>query len=312
MKDFVLQYCLQWPLRTVKSLSHLAIHPGLFSKNRIEIKNCIKEYYQRKSLVLGTGRSLKIGLEDLHAYLCSDNAKKPVLWAVNNFALSEEYQRFQPHNYVLLDPDFRSFKSVDGADRRKSLLKTLKATSWPIRLWLPFEAILNEMWVEFSRSKPSNVIIVPYPVRTYEPSLPLSSIMYASAGLAPNYQNVVTLCAFLALQCGANEVGLLGADHNWHKDMIVDDQNILRTVVPHFDDQNPPDLKCAPIFMHTADKAFSVSEIFEALSVTFRGHQHVQIFACRENRKIWNLTDGSFIDAYPRANLLNWLQGDRC
>lgn len=305
MKELIFNYGVRWPYRTVMGLSHLLMHPALFMQFRRESGACRKAFSGRKALVLGTGRSLKKVIAEITSVVEADRAKAPVLWAVNNFALSPEFVRLQPQNYVLLDPDFRSRESVEGDERRTALLKALTSITWPMHLWIPFSAATDEMWRGYIRGKPDNVHLTPFPARTYETRVPFAYAAYSCCGFAPNYQNVVTLSAFLALYYGASEVGLAGADHNWHQDMIVGEDNVLRTHVPHFDDKGVrPEPK---VFMHSVNKPFTVSEIFNALSITFKGHEEVQSVSNKVGHKVFNLTPESFIDAYPRASLSEWL-----
>lgn len=300
---------VRWPYRCIMGLSHVTRHPMLFSAFKRESSACARTYRNRKALILGTGRSLRGVLSEISTRIEADREKGPTLWAVNNFALSSEFVRLQPQNYVLLDPDFHSRTSVDGTAQRNALLSALSAVTWPMYLWIPMVAAVNPMWIEFFGRKPPNLRVVPFPSRTYEASLPLARAAQSLFGFAPNYQNVVTLSAFLALHFGASEVGLVGADHNWHQDMIVGEDNVLRTHVPHFDDKTA---RPAPtIFLHSVEKgAFRVSEIFSALSITFQGHEEVQSVAKRLGRNVINLTPQSFIDAYPRGNLSDWLNAN--
>jgi len=113
-------------------------------------------------------------------------------------------------------------------------------------------------------------------------------------------QNVLNLCVLVEINMKYSEVNIIGADHSWTKDLIVNDSNIVCMSNYHFTDNDK--LEPTPIPMVNGEY-FKMHEILRAFAQMFEGYQILRKYAEYNNVKIFNRTPNSFIDAFEKKNI---------
>lgn len=260
----------------------------------------------RACLVLGNGPSLAEDLPrlDLHG-------RQFAVLSVNRFAESEIFESVRPELYVLADPAYWQ-ADVSAAIRsmREGLYAQMKLrTTWPMRLVVPAKSRLllsrefsGHPWItlEFFNATP---------VRGY------AGFVHRMCdwGLgAPPAQNVLVAAVHVALCEGFGAIALLGADHSWHENLVVDAQGRVCLRDRHFYDPSP---QLRPWVMADRDSTpFTMDQLFRALSEMFRGYWVLRRHAATAGVRIGNASSVSYVDAFERIAVQDvpaWLERGR-
>lgn len=262
---------------------------------RTEIKVSGTSFSTKRCIVLGNGPSLLKTLSRHKKLL-----KNIDIFCVNSFVLSEFFTILKPKYCVFADPAYWS-KSAS-----KSILDTViqtvkdleKKVDWPLFIYLPFRA---KKWNHFIalQAKNSNIIIYYYNITSINCIEPLKYLLYKLNFAMVPCQNVLIPAIFLGLNMGYKEVFIAGADHSWHESINIDSDNKL-----YLNDYkiNSPDKRILTPYYISDDesKTFRMHEILLALSNTFKSYHELERYACHLKKKIFNISERSFIDAFER------------
>lgn len=245
-------------------------------------------------IVLGNGPSLKTSLSKHKDFL-----KKHALFCVNSFSLSDEYIELKPQHYVILD---HSFWKSDG----KIIIDTLDAlktkTTWSIKLFVPQMASESKRFEELSKANPN--IQLQYFNYTVFKGFPEIAHWFYSKNLAmPQSQNVLVATIFLAMNSNFKEIFVVGADHTWHENLHLDENNLLSLRHIHFyDDVEKTTYVPFKKGIHSTE-TFKVHEIFATWEKVFYGYIALENYSKYKNCKIYNASEITFVDAFERKKL---------
>lgn len=242
-------------------------------------------------IIVGNGPSTKEFINNFKAF-CSDKD----VYCVNYFAENEIFFIIKPDAYVLLDPSFwLDGVSIEKKEKRDNLYKILlKSTDWPINIYLPFDA---KKYVS-NKSKNDNVKISFFnrtPVRGF---MAFREWCYKFNLGMPTAGNVLVAAIFLTIKCQYKTVFVVGADHSWHKEIMVGDDNILYVRQVHFYDDNKVDL--VPFNKTNSDGVFNISGIFHEWSEVYKSYDQLREFSKKNKVRVVNTTKNSFIDSFER------------
>ena len=245
-------------------------------------------------VILGNGPSLKKSLSDHKNFLF-----KKSLICVNAFSVSDQYDEFKPQYYVILD---NSFWDSNG----KVILDTVAAlkekTTWPVKLYLPIKASKYKRFEELAAAN-SNIKLHYYNYTVFKGFAGISHWFYTKNLAMPQSQNVLVASIFIAINSGFKEILIVGADHTWHENMHVNENNVLCLKDVHFYDN---ELKTTYIpFKKGMDlkETFKVHEIFATWAKTFYGYIALEKYSNYKKCKIYNASEVSFIDAFERKQI---------
>ncbi len=108
----------------------------------------------------------------------------------------------------------------------------------------------------------------------------------------PRAMNVMCASIFLMINLGYREIYLLGADHSWLESFYVNERNQVILGDKHFyGDQS---VVCP----------YSLSKWLQNVSTGFRTHERLSEYANYMGVKVYNATEGSYIDAYERKKII--------
>ncbi|MES2590611.1 MAG: 6-hydroxymethylpterin diphosphokinase MptE-like protein [Bacteroidota bacterium] len=248
-----------------------------------------------KCIVLANGPSLKSSLEKHPAFF-----KQHPLICVNTFAVTEEFVLLKPTYYVMLDPFFWERKSdVTG----KTFENLEKNTNWPLYLMVPRHALKQKVFVELQKKNP-NIHLTPFNYTVFKGFPSVAHWLYNKNLAMPQSLNVTIAALFLGVNLGFKEIYLVGADHTWHENLHMTEENILHTKVTHFY-ENDTEIKLVP-FLKSGDPKKGTQkahEFFDIWSRTFYAYILVNNYAVYHHCKIYNASEVSFIDAFKRIKL---------
>lgn len=234
-------------------------------------------------IILGNGPSLN---ETIAAY--SEKLTQSDLLAVNFAANTPVFSRFRPRYYVLADPHFFSSEEPNVLTLRANL----NAVDWPMTLFLPFGSKMPQI------DNP-NIVVERFNMIGVEGFESVSNSIYKSRRGMPRPRNVLIPSIMIALWLGYKKIFIAGADHTWTKTLAVSDANEVISVQPHFYNDDKAELSRTA----TVYKNVRIHEILESFSIAFKAYHAIARYARRVGVKIYNVTPGSFIDAFERTTL---------
>ena len=250
-------------------------------------------------LVLGNGPSLA---QDI-AQLIATRADYGAVFCVNQFAMSDWYREIRPSQYVLADPAYWQVDVATDQQRegRRVLQERLASdTTWPMQIWLPHHAAGSPVWTE------SRIVHHPHITIRFWSTIPVTGfrsfrcLVYRLGLGAPPVQNVLIGAIFIALQKHFSPVFILGADHSWHEELAVDDDNGVLVNQKHFYDSSTTAAK--PVYRRT-DVEIGIHDLFYALARAFEGYHLLAEYAESRGQAIINAGSKSYIDAFPRRRI---------
>jgi hypothetical protein len=266
-----------------------------FAKILIQSKLNLKSHQPantNKCIILGNGPSLATSLEVYNSKFADYT-----LLCVNLFALNKEYELLKPKFYVMHDPAL--WKSE--GDLTKRIATAIKEkTSWPIKIFFPFKS-RNSKFIQDLNSE--HVEVVYYNYTIFKGFNAISNYVFKRNLAMPQSQNVLVACLYLCINMGFKETYLLGADHTWHENLMVDENNVLCITDVHFYDRDQK-INARPFYKGLYTKeTFSVAEIFENWTKVFKGYEAISKYAAFRKVKIFNASHVSFIDAFERREI---------
>lgn len=248
------------------------------------------------AIILGNGPSLKNDLEMVEKIAQSQNTD---LWCVNFFANSTEYLKLRPTNYVIADPGHWQEDVTDDLkrDRDEFLSRVTQATQWKVLFHFPHSA-KGSAFVRRLSDNPH--IAIRYFNNTTVPCR-IKAILFAlyRKELAmPICQNVLVPALFLAILSNYKKILLVGADHSWHRDIVVKTSTVMLCDRHFYDD----DVDLKPFFKNSSE-TFSMSEIFAIWARVFSQYDLLAAFARAMNIDVANGSSLTFIDSFKQIEL---------
>jgi hypothetical protein len=244
--------------------------------------------------ILANGPSLR---EDLDEY--ADRLTARTVMCVNQFVLSDDFERIRPAHYIFLDIGFFHEATIPRvAEVRERVLTALaEKTNWPMTIYAPAEGRRSR----FCRTLATAGIPVTF--RFFNRTVvdgwkPLRHLLYRCQAGMPPPQNVLIGALMVAIGIGFKRIVILGADHTWHQGLEVGMDGVLQSAENHFYDQKPWKVAVHhPETLHLA----TVHDYFFNLYRTFRSYHLIREYADARDVEIINASRVSFIDAFKRA-----------
>ncbi|WP_304064062.1 6-hydroxymethylpterin diphosphokinase MptE-like protein [Pedobacter glucosidilyticus] len=243
-------------------------------------------------IILGNGPSLSNSLKEYQNHL----TKYPLV-CVNLFALTSEYEQLKPAYYVMHDP---ALWKTELPLPQKVFTAIKEKTNWPITLFFPYRA-RKSAFVQALNSEYVKVVYYNYTI--FKGFDAIAYYLFKRQLAMPQSQNVLVASLFLTINLKYKEIYFIGADHTWHENLIVNDENILCLKNVHFYSEGEQ-VSYKPFYKGlNTQETFKVSEIFENWTKVFRGYEHIKKYAKYCNTTIYNASHVSFIDAFERKKI---------
>jgi len=257
----------------------------------------IKSNIHSECYILGNGPSLK---DDLITHL--DYLKSRELFVVNDFAKSKYFELVKPKYYVFLDPCYWNQKVfIDFFDDGLLVLKSIRDNvDWPIYLLIPNEAYKTNKFQVFFCSN-NNVSIVNYNSTSVKGFKKFRFFVYKNYFGMPPVNNVVGASIFIAINMLYKEINILGVDHSWTKDLIVNDFNQVCYENPHFYDEVVSEH--IPVRTVYGDY-YSMHQLIRDYATMFEGYHILKEYSEFRGVNIINRCKKSFIDAFVRKEFI--------
>ena len=250
--------------------------------------------------ILGNGPSLRQALDDYMPQL----AERDTL-AVNFAANTPDFFALKPKYYVLADPHF--FDKPDDPNVSKLML-ALRSVDWGMRLFVPHKALEKAKRVlsrnisdkaEETSTAPESVKIEGFNFLAVEGMEGFCHLLMRKGLGMPRPRNVLIPSIMIGIWLGYRRICILGADHTWLKTLSVTDKNRVVSVQPHFyKEDGREEVRVSECYGNVR-----LWQVLESMMIAFRSYHYIRRFAEKEGVEIVNVTPGSYIDAFERADL---------
>ena len=238
----------------------------------------------QKIVVLGNGPSLRKLIEEKRDFLDGK-----ALLAVNYAVLSDYFAELKPQYYLVADPAF--FFTDEHCDK---LFDALAAnTHWDMELYLSTHARKATKWKK-------KLAANPYIHVCYFNMTPVEGFQWFThpafqKGLGmPRPRNVLIPSIMTALRMGYQTIYVAGADHSWLKEIWIDDNNRVIEDLQHFYDKKGSE-------RYVSDKR--LHDLLYSMYIAFKSYHIINDYAESVDKKIYNVTPGSYIDAFERIKI---------
>ncbi len=248
--------------------------------------------------ILGNGPSLNQALADNLDFL-----KETDMYCVNLFALSSVYASLKPQNYVLLDPAFFMFSEQN--DGRQDIKKTFDAiiqqTDWSMRLFVPARSKKSYIVKKLKLEKPN--IQICFFNYTIVRGFPAFRHWFFKHNLGmPQCQNILAAALYVALLQDYKNVYLFGADHSWHEEIRITEQNEFEMRQVHFYD-NANNVKHEKVIDVRNNSRPRLHAQFLSLHKVFYSYEILGAFAKFRKINVLNASKKTYIDAFERVSV---------
>jgi len=249
---------------------------------------------------LANGPSLKKTFEDEKTLNFIKSKRKICV----NFAPNQEiFFELKPEFMVLMDPMFFTKEIYLNDEKFSKMQEGLKKATWPIKIFMPYVAKyencikntveenknLELIYIETKVSKQKNII---KRFKEYEKNITM-----------PKPQNVLIACLYVAINLSIKNIYIFGADHSWHNDIAVREDNVLCFKNVHYYD-NEAKMELKPFKkIEIKDDIYTMSEFFSTLSLIYSIYEEIEKYSKYMNVKIYNASNFSFIDAFERVDV---------
>jgi hypothetical protein len=250
--------------------------------------------------ILGNGPSFRQSLEKKISELSNPNN---AVMVVNGFVCSDEFIEIRPEYYLFLDPLFSNY---DG-NAENCTIKVISDTyqhlvekvDWQMHLLVPATAMKNHYFKTIPQKNPHiKISFYNYVVASGFESI--SFWLYKKQLAMPQCQNVLGACIMNAINMQFKEIILLGADHSWHEQISINDNNEVEVLDKHF--YNPKGLKINQAHRSNDHKKYGIHTFFMSISKAFLTYKNIATYAIYRNVKVINSSEKSYIDAFERLN----------
>ena len=248
--------------------------------------------------ILGNGPSLNQALADNLDFL-----KETDIYCVNLFALSTVYASLKPQNYVLLDPAFFMFSEQN--DGRQDIKKTFDAiiqqTDWPMRLFVPARSKSSYIVKKLKQERPN--IQICFFNYTIVRGFPIFRHWFFKHNLGmPQCQNILAASLYVALLQDYKNIYLFGADHSWHEEIRITEQNEFEMRQVHFYD-NANNVKHEKVVDVRNNSRPRLHAQFLSLHKVFYSYEILETFAKSRHINVLNASRKTYIDAFERVTV---------
>lgn len=268
--------------------------------------------------VLGNGPSLRAVLDKNPSFFEGKH-----VCVVNSFSTTPEFLLIKPISYFIKDglffwinedefnnPEYTWREKVSPGEKHvviavsKAIRELNEKTTWPLNLYIPFEAKGSFFQKYISGNKNINIV--------YFNNIKIEGFQWFTYNFAypngrgnPQFQNVVLMALFQKINEGFRTIYLSGVNANFHQYLKVGDDNAVYTEQHHFYDKEPTK---NVITNRAANGKYEYQPLWQqflSLSKLMYGFKVLEDYSAHKNVKIYNTTKESFIDAFERKYIFD-------
>jgi hypothetical protein len=235
-------------------------------------------------VILGNGPSLRPMIETKRNFLEGKS-----LLAVNFAVQSDYFTQLKPKYYVVADPAFFANKEYCA----RLIDNMTEKTDWEMDFYTSALSRKVGDWQE-KLSKNQHIHVHYFNMTPVEGFRWFKHLCYRKGWGMPRPRNVLIPSIMLALSMGYDTIYVAGADHSWLKEVWVNDDNMVMEDLHHFYDKKGSQ-------EYKSDK--HLHDLLLSMSIAFRSYHVIKDYAETIGKKIINVTEGSYIDAFERKKI---------
>lgn len=256
-------------------------------------------------LVLGNGPSIANDLEKLIKL----NETVDSL-GVNYFAATNEFLMFKPRFYSIVSKQYwgTDENTAWDNDRKRIFDILLEKVDWEMHLFVPMIARNSESWKRHMAKNPN--IKVNYfnltPLDDFPGYFKKSLETYKAC---PRPHNVLIPSILFGINMNYPTIYIAGADHSWIPEIFVTHDNVVMAAQKHFYAEQLKSLdstllsdNAKPFFYPNTVKSMKLHEVLHKFYYSFKSYWFLQEYAALKGTTIYNLTEGSYIDAFEKIS----------
>lgn len=254
---------------------------------------------KKRLVVLGNGPSFKNSIDENFDFM-----KSQELICLNHFAITEYYTRLKPRYYFTIAHDL--FLDDTNEKYKSAAIKLFNAiadnTTWDLKFFITYEAKKEKQWQQILRRN-KNIEIVFMNITPVDGFKWFRYLCYNKGFGMTRPHNVMIPAMHFAILSKIQDILLIGAEHSWLKELHVDENNNALFFNEHFYDNE----KSSKEYNSRGKSAFKLHEILATLATAFKSYHELNEYANSKNVKIYNCTPTSFIDAFERKKITDFI-----
>ena len=243
-----------------------------------------------RMVILGNGPSLNETIAQSSDFLMQHHRL-----AVNFAANAPAFTTLQPTHYVLADPHF--FHAINEPNVARLWL-ALSQVDWAMNLFVPVNVSLPPDVAGIIAGN-ACLRLHRYNLTPVEGAEWLENWAFKHLLGMPRPRNVLIPSIMIAIACGYRTIYIAGADHSWTRTLSVDDEHNVVSIQPHFYKADEKEVQR----VNTEYMQYPLHQILYSFYVAFRSYHTIARYAGHLGVDIFNITPGSFIDAFPRKKV---------
>lgn len=208
-----------------------------------------------------------------------------------NFGLIEKrIFQLRPKYYVVADPNVFGQDDVLAIvyDKYLQLVSVLNEVDWDLNLYIPYDFRSGR----FTRDIKNDSIKIQWFNRTPLKSSKWLLLLLYRRGLGlPKAESVIIAALALSILCRPKTVKLVGVEHDWVRNLYVNENNRVYYFLKHF---------------YKEDKEYksdlTISGFMLSQYRLFKSHETIRYLSDMQNVKVINMTASSLIDSYERKH----------
>jgi hypothetical protein len=270
-----------------------AILKVLILSRRVNLK---KTGDREECIIMGNGPSLIKWIESKAAFI-----KDKDIFSVNHFPSSNFYDQVKPKYFVTAAPELW-IKGVDELyiqSSRKLFTDLANKTTWPLILFIPFQARKYKDW-KTPLENNKDIRINYYNDTGIEGWDWIKHFFFKNNLAMPRPHNVLIPAILLAINLGYKKIYLWGAENNQVLDLSVNEENIALINQKHFYDHGS---SRPEVMKKRGTGQRHVHEILHKFMLSFMAYHVLDKYAEHRNAEVINQTPDSLIDAFDRQRL---------
>lgn len=221
------------------------------------------------------------------------------LIAMNDAAISDDFERIRPRYYILLDPAYFGGSWLGDKELTENhydevldkLYAKLCRVNWDMTLFIPFNKKANSV---ANRFKDHKFVKIGHFNGGRVQGFNCYNMWALQHGLGlPSSRNIIIPAILLMINANYKNVYLYGAEFSWTKYMDID----VKTGLMFMNDRH--------FYSNDEIRYFDRGAYrlrLEHIAEMLRGLEMVALFAKRKGVKVINRTQGSFIDSFDYEN----------
>lgn len=277
-------------LKTIRSSIRILLH------SRYQLIEPVGE--GRTLIVCGNGPSLG---EQINKY--PEIFQNNDVLCVNAMCTTEWFAVVKPKYYCIMDPSaIRDPKEVTSYVRKHidAMWDGFNSVDWDMELIVPRYFAKSEFFqerIKKVRARIRYINLVPFEGFSIVGDWALRRQLCSIGG-----QTVVTAAVFYGMCRDYKEIYLLGAELNWLKSVVVDEDNKL-----FFDDSHFYGREVRRPMLDEFGNSIRMAEYLGYERRSFREYERLEEYSKKRGLKIYNATPNSLVDAFERKHLKSLL-----